>query len=198
MPSTRHLLGAGLRLAASLLVLVLFALLVYRIVQGSPAAGLTRAISAHRSPAAPNVVLRVIWDRTGTWPPRLRRSVARGTLQLADLRGYPVVLNFWASWCSPCQQEAALLASTAEAHRGRVVFVGVDVNDLTGDARHFLDTHDAPYVAVHAGSSTAERFGLIGLPETFYVDRRGRIEDVTRGQLSAATLQRELVRVAQG
>jgi hypothetical protein len=78
------------------------------------------------------------------------------------------------------------------------VFVGVDVNDLMSDARHFLAANDVPYVAVHSGSSTADRFGLIGLPETFYVDRRGRIQDVTRGQLSAANLQRELVHAAQG
>jgi hypothetical protein len=54
-----------------------------------------------------------------------------------------------------------------------------------------------PYVAVHSGRSIADRFGLIGLPETFYVDRRGRIRDVTRGELSAATLDRALARASQ-
>jgi hypothetical protein len=73
----------------------------------------------------------------------------------------------------------------------------MDVNDLTGDARHFLRAHDVPYVAVHSGRSIADRFGLIGLPETFYVDRRGRIRDITRGELSAATLDRALARASQ-
>jgi cytochrome c biogenesis protein CcmG/thiol:disulfide interchange protein DsbE len=159
---------------------------------------LTRAIGAHRLPPAPNVKLRVIWDRTETWPKPLREAVADGTFKLADLRGYPVVLNFWASWCSPCRREAALLASAAKASRGHVVFVGVDVNDLTGDARHFLAENDVPYVGVHAGSSTVDRFGLIGLPETFYVDRLGRIRNVTRGQVSAATLRQALARTTQG
>jgi cytochrome c biogenesis protein CcmG/thiol:disulfide interchange protein DsbE len=118
-------------------------------------------------------------------------------LRLADLRGYPVVLNFWASWCSPCQREAGLLASAAKARRGRVVFVGVDVNDLAGDARHFLSVHHVPYVAVHSESSITTRFGLIGLPETFYLDRSGRIQDVTRGQLTGTTLRRELNRASQ-
>jgi cytochrome c biogenesis protein CcmG/thiol:disulfide interchange protein DsbE len=191
----------SMRLSATLLILVLFALLTYRIVHGlsgaRSASRLTHAIKAHRSPPAPNVRLSVIWPQAGTWPQRLRASAQRGTLRLGDLRGYPVVLNFWASWCSPCQREAALLASAAEARRGRVVFVGVDVNDLHSDARHFLHAHDVPYVAVHAGKSIADQFGLIGLPETFYVDRRGRIQDATRGELSAATLQRALGRISQ-
>jgi hypothetical protein len=97
----------------------------------------------------------------------------------------------------PCQREAALLASAAAARRGRVVFVGVDVNDVTSDARHFLRTHRVPYVGVHSKRSIADRFGLIGLPETFYVDRWGRIQDITRGELSAATLQRALARASQ-
>jgi len=186
-----------MRLSATLVVLVLFALLTYRIVHGVSGARLTRAIKAHRLPPAPDVKLSVIWPQTGTWPRRLRASLDRGTLRLGDLRGYPVVLNFWASWCSPCQREAALLASAAEARRGHVVFVGVDVDDLTSDARHFLRVHRMPYVAVHSGRSIADRFGLIGLPETFYVNRRGRIQDVTRGELSAATLERELARASR-
>jgi cytochrome c biogenesis protein CcmG/thiol:disulfide interchange protein DsbE len=192
---------SALRLSATLLVLALFALLSYRIVHGlsgaRAAARLTRAITSHHSPAAPNVRLSVIWPQTGTWPRPLRAAARRGTLRLGDLRGYPVVLNFWASWCSPCQREAALLASAAKAQRGRVVFVGVDVNDLTGDARRFLSVHHVPYVAVHSQSSISTRFGLIGLPETFYLDRSGRIQDVTRGQLSGATLRQALSRASQ-
>lgn len=188
-----------MRLSATLLVLALFALLSYRIVHGlsgaRAAARLTRAITSHRSPPAPNIRLSVIWPQAGTWPHRLQASARRGTLQLSDLRGYPVVLNFWASWCTPCRREAALLASAAKARSGRVVFVGVDVNDLAGDARHFLSVHHVPYVAVHSNSSITTRFGLIGLPETFYLDRSGRIQDVTRGQLSATTLQQALSRV---
>ena len=201
LQSRRRQLVLSLRLSATLLVVVLFALLTYRIVHGlsgaQSAAQLIRAVKAHGSPPAPNVQLSVIWPKAGTWPQRLRGSVDRGTLRLADLRGYPVVLNFWASWCSPCRREAALFASAAEERRGHVVFVGVDVNDLPGDARDFLRAHHVPYVAVHSGRSIADQFGLIGLPETFYVDRRGRIQDVTRGELSAAALERALGRASQ-
>jgi cytochrome c biogenesis protein CcmG, thiol:disulfide interchange protein DsbE len=198
--SRSRLLVMSMRLSATLLVLVLFALLTYRVVHGlsgaRSATRLTHAIKAQRSPRAPNVQLSVIWPQAETWPQGLRAAVERGTLRLGDLRGYPVVLNFWASWCFPCQREAAVLASAAEARRGRVVFVGVDVNDLRSDARHFLHAHHVPYVAVHAGKSIADRFGLVGLPDTFYVDRRGRIQDATWGEVSAATLQRALGRAS--
>jgi cytochrome c biogenesis protein CcmG/thiol:disulfide interchange protein DsbE len=117
---------------------------------------------------------------------------SRQTLWLSQLRGYPVVVNFWASWCTPCGGEARLLASAAEARGRRVVFIGVDVHDFTSDAHRFLRAHHVPYVAVRAGSSVAQRFGLIGLPETFYIDRRGRVQDVTRGELSTRTLASEL------
>jgi cytochrome c biogenesis protein CcmG/thiol:disulfide interchange protein DsbE len=118
-------------------------------------------------------------------------------LSLRALRGYPVVLNFWASWCSPCSREAGLLAAAAKAERGRVVFLAVDVNDFTSDARRFLGSHRVPFVAVRSGSSISERFGLVGLPETFYVDRLGRIRGMTRGQVSAATLRRQIERAAR-
>ena len=200
MQLCRRLLVRSMRLAATVLVLVLFALLTYRIVHGfssaRSAAWLTHAIEARRSPSAPNVRLSVIWPQSETWPERLRAYPERGTVGLADLRGYPVVLNFWASWCSPCRREAAVLASAAEARHGRVVFVGVDVNDSASDARHFLRAHHIPYVAVHSTSSVTDRFGLIGLPETFYVDRKGRIEGVTRGELSSGTLDRALTSAA--
>jgi cytochrome c biogenesis protein CcmG, thiol:disulfide interchange protein DsbE len=194
--SARRVFLLSMRFSATLLVLGLFAVLTYRLVHGSSGSRLTRAINAHRSPAAPNVRLSVIWPRASTWPKRLRASVDGGTLRLADLRGYPVVLNFWASWCSPCRREAPLLASAAEARSGQMVFIGVDVHDLTSDARRFLRAHHVPYVAVDSKNSITERFGLIGLPETFYVDRRGRIEDATRGELSAAALQHSLDRAS--
>jgi cytochrome c biogenesis protein CcmG/thiol:disulfide interchange protein DsbE len=90
------------------------------------------------------------------------------------------------------------LAKAAEAERGRIVFVGVNVHDLSGDARRFLRSQHVPYVGVRSGESIAERFGLVGLPETFYVDRRGRIQAVTQGELTASSLKRELDHASQG
>jgi cytochrome c biogenesis protein CcmG, thiol:disulfide interchange protein DsbE len=173
-------------------VVILFAVLAFRIARGNPGAGLISAVRAHRAPAAPDVHLTVIWPHSETWPRRLQVAAHSGSLSLAGLRGYPVVLNFWASWCTPCGREASLLASEARSERGRVVFVAVDVNDFASDARRFLGAHRVPYVAVRGSSAVAARFGLVGLPETFYVDRRGRIRALTRGQVSAVTLRRQI------
>lgn len=195
-PQRSRLLALA-RLGALLGVSLLFAALVYRVARGNPAAGLIRAVNAHAAPTVPDARLSVLWPRSETWPRRLRPLLRRGVLSLSSLRGYPVVLNFWASWCTPCGREAALLSSAAESDRGRVVFIAVDVHDFASDARRFLAAHHVSYVAVHSGSSTAERFGLVGLPETLFVDRLGRIRGVTRGQLSARVL-RQQVKLASG
>lgn len=194
----RRLLRLGARAPALLGVAALFAVLVYRIAGGNPGAGLVRAVEANRAPAAPDVRLAVIWKRSETWPPRLRGLLRHGTFSLRSLRGYPVVLNFWASWCTPCEREAGLLASAAQTQRGRVVFLAVDVHDYVSDAHRFLRAHRVPFVAVRSGASVIDRFGLVGLPETFYVDRRGRVRGMTRGQLSTAAFRQQLAAVSRG
>jgi cytochrome c biogenesis protein CcmG, thiol:disulfide interchange protein DsbE len=179
-------------------VVALFAALVYRVAAGNPGAGLVNAVRAKRAPAAPDMRFKVIWPHFETWPVKLRAPAEGGTLALSALRGYPVVLNFWASWCTPCEREAGLLAAAAKARRGHVVFLGVDVHDFSSDARRFLGRHRVPFVAVGSGNSTSDRFGLVGLPETFYLDRHGRIRGMTRGQLSAAALRSQIEVAARG
>jgi cytochrome c biogenesis protein CcmG, thiol:disulfide interchange protein DsbE len=107
----------------------------------------------------------------------LRRIDGSGTLELAALRGKPVVLNFWASWCEPCKGEAALLEQAFQQYRGRgVVFLGVDYHDVTSDARTFLSHHGITYPTVQDGSgAVGDRYGLTGVPETYFIDRRGRL-----------------------
>ena len=139
--------------------------------------------------------LQVIWSRDATWPRSLRPAVRRGTLRLADLRGHPVVLNFFASWCDPCNREAAVLSAGARRARTHVVFLGADVNDFTPAARRFLRVHGVPFAAVRSGNAVVKEFGLIGLPETFYLDRRGRVVLVDRGELTSAALIRGLQRL---
>jgi cytochrome c biogenesis protein CcmG/thiol:disulfide interchange protein DsbE len=100
-----------------------------------------------------------------------------GTVDLASLRGKPVVINFWASWCEPCKSEAAALEQAWQQYRRQgVVFLGIDYHDVTGDARTFLSHHGVTYTTLLDGSGAiGDRYGLTGVPETFFVNRQGRV-----------------------
>jgi len=118
----------------------------------------------------------------------LRAALARRKLTLRTLRGHPVVLNFWASWCIACRAEATLLGGAA-ATNPDVVFVGVDVQDLRGDAIGFLRRYGVTYTAVwDKTNSTYVNYGLTGVPETYYIERRGRIVAHDTGAVSETSL----------
>lgn len=95
-----------------------------------------------------------------------------GTLTDEDLRGKPVVVNFWASWCIPCREEAPLLERTWRKYKDQgVVFLGVNVRDAEPDARDFVEKFDMTYPVVRDLNEVLIRgFGVKGLPETFFVD----------------------------
>jgi len=110
----------------------------------------------------------------------LRKLEGSGTLDLASLRGHPVVLNFWASWCDPCKGEATMLQREWTQYRKQgVVFLGIDYHDVASDARTFLSHHGVTYPAVQDGSGkVGDRYGITGVPETYFVDRSGRLVGV--------------------
>jgi cytochrome c biogenesis protein CcmG/thiol:disulfide interchange protein DsbE len=180
-------------------VAALFAALVVRLTQSDPGPGFVSAIRAGSKPAAPQFELAVIWPHAQTWPAQLRSDVGRGTVSLNELRGLPTVLNFWASWCTACGTEASRLAQAARADRGKVVFVGLDVNDFGSDARRFLERHHVDYVSVQArGSSVYDAYGVIGLPETYYLDSKGRVVAQTVGELTPRKLAAGVARAERG
>jgi cytochrome c biogenesis protein CcmG, thiol:disulfide interchange protein DsbE len=117
----------------------------------------------------------------GETPPapafRLDRLDRPGELSLAAYRGRPVVLNFWASWCVPCKEEAPLLESVWRRYRGRgLIVLGVDINDLRGDARRFARQNGMSYPLAYDGpGNTTTQYGVTGVPETFFVARSGRL-----------------------
>jgi cytochrome c biogenesis protein CcmG, thiol:disulfide interchange protein DsbE len=100
-----------------------------------------------------------------------------GKVSLASLRGKVVVVNFWASDCIPCKQEQAMLNAAARHWGGKgVVFLGIDEVDLRGPAKEYLKRYAVEYPSVYDGTGTlAGRFGVTGTPETFFIDRRGRV-----------------------
>ena len=107
----------------------------------------------------------------------LDRLDRNGQLAVADLRGKAVVVNFWASWCIPCRDEAPVLQKTDERYRDQgLVVLGVDVNDFRQDARRFMKRYGLSYPVVYDGKgSTVGKWGVRGFPETFFVDRSGKL-----------------------
>jgi cytochrome c biogenesis protein CcmG, thiol:disulfide interchange protein DsbE len=179
----------ALQLFALTAVFGLLALLVWRLTAANRGAELVNAIRANKRPAAPEFTLQVIWTNGETWPAGLRPLLRAERLSLRHLRGRPVVLNFWASWCGPCKTEAPRLAAAAAANAGSVLFLGVDVQDLKSDARRFLRRHDLPYLSVQDnGGQTYNGYGLTGVPETYWVDARGRIGAHFAGPVSSKQL----------
>jgi cytochrome c biogenesis protein CcmG/thiol:disulfide interchange protein DsbE len=100
-----------------------------------------------------------------------------------------VVLNFWASWCLPCKDEAPDLAAAARQYTGRVVFLGVNPNDFKSDARHFLTKYkvDFPSIA-DPGAEIAGGFGIVQIPETYVLAPNGKIVAHIAGPASTASL----------
>ena len=107
----------------------------------------------------------------------LDRLDREGQLSVADLKGKAVVVNFWASWCVPCRDEAPVLQKTYERYRDQgLVVLGIDVNDFHQDARRFMKRYGLTYPVVYDGKgSTVGKWGVRGFPETFFVDRTGKL-----------------------
>jgi cytochrome c biogenesis protein CcmG, thiol:disulfide interchange protein DsbE len=113
---------------------------------------------------------------------------------LAKLRGQIVVINFWASWCTECQTEQAALDQTWQQFQDSgVVVIGINFEDSSGAARGYIRADDVTYPVVEdAGSKTALAYGLRGVPETFVVNRSGRIVGHVIGPVNAAALTGEI------
>jgi cytochrome c biogenesis protein CcmG/thiol:disulfide interchange protein DsbE len=109
---------------------------------------------------------------------------------LDDLRGHPVVLNFWASWCVECDKEMALLEQAWQDYRDRGVwFIGVDYLDIDSEGLAYLDRFNITYPnAPDIGSRTYEDYRCTGVPETFFIDKDGKIQHVQIGPLSQPQL----------
>jgi cytochrome c biogenesis protein CcmG/thiol:disulfide interchange protein DsbE len=107
----------------------------------------------------------------------LPQVTGAGKLSLASLRGKVVVLNFWASDCVPCKTEQAKLNAAAARWEDKgVVFLGIDEIDLRGPARAYIKHYRVNYRSVADGDGAiAGKYGVTGTPETFFIDRRGRV-----------------------
>lgn len=154
------------RLAAQALAVALaaglLALLVWRVARDD-ASTVATALAKGEHPTAP------AFD--------LERIDGRGRIDLSSFRGKkPVVLDFWASWCTPCIRESKRLQSALERYGDKIAFVGVDTKDFTADARRWQRKHGITYPSVHdGGGDVLAKWGGLPIPRIFFVARDGKV-----------------------
>jgi cytochrome c biogenesis protein CcmG/thiol:disulfide interchange protein DsbE len=173
---TRRFVPILVALAGACLV----GLLIYGVTARSASRTLDELVARHAHPSAPSAT-RTLPLLDGT-----------GARSLASLRGKVVVLNFWASWCEPCQVEAPLLEraqSTLARYNGTVL--GVAFKDASPDALRFVRQYRLTYPNLRDGDgSFAQTYGTDQLPESFVLDRRGNVTALRRGEIDQAFLDR--------
>jgi cytochrome c biogenesis protein CcmG, thiol:disulfide interchange protein DsbE len=166
-------------LSASLLLL-LFA----RLISASQSVGDSGAspIVGH---AAPDFTITLLNAQTGQ------------KLHLADLKGRPVVLNFWASWCIPCTDEAPILEAGSQKYAAQgVVFVGIAYEDVASDSAQFLQQHNITYlVGPDKSGAIAISYGVPSVPETVFINRQGIVVDKFGGALSQNMLDQRVAKI---
>lgn len=112
------------------------------------------------------------------------------TLRLGALAGKPAFIDVWASWCVPCRAEAPVLARLWRQYRGRVQFLGIDVEDTRGDARAFVRRYRLGYPNIFdSKAALAGKLGFFGLPTAYLIDGQGRIAAKLVGKQQEATLR---------
>jgi cytochrome c biogenesis protein CcmG/thiol:disulfide interchange protein DsbE len=167
------------------------ALLAYGLLAKAPDTTIDTALAQGEAPEAPAFALEVL--QPGSVPDELRpvrTAAADDQLRLDELRGFPVVLNFWASWCDPCGEEAPVLEAGWRRYQDQAVFIGLDMQDVRTDATDFLDRYGISYPNVKdPADDVAGDYGASGIPETFFIDEDGRVVAHAIGVLDEKLLE---------
>ncbi len=177
-----------LQVGAVAVIASLVGLLVWQVTTKEAGAGLVEAVEDGETPMAPPLELPALEGRE-------RISLASFTRERKA-----VVLNFWASWCVPCREEAPLLERSWQSQReAGVLFLGVNMQDITEDARAFIREFDISYLNIRDQSNgVARTWGVTGLPETFFVDSRGKVVGHVIGVVSEEQLRRGIAAARSG
>lgn len=123
-----------------------------------------------------------------------------GSGEIADYRGRWVLVNFWASWCDPCRDEAPALERFSRAYRDRLTVLGINLDDNRDDALGFVEEFGLTYPQLRDGDGRERRdaYGMTGFPESFLIDPEGRIALIRRGPVDAEYLRSEVARIVDG
>lgn len=115
---------------------------------------------------------------------------------LSDLRGTPMVLNFWATWCGPCRRELPALQTAAERYDGEVLIVGVDQGEEASVVQPFVEELGLTFpIPMDAEMSVAATYNVKGLPTTFFVDADGVIRHIWAGEMNSVTLAEGILKI---
>jgi cytochrome c biogenesis protein CcmG, thiol:disulfide interchange protein DsbE len=131
----------------------------------------------------------------------LPRLDGQGTGSIADYRGEWVLVNFWASWCAPCRDESPTLQRFFERHGDDVAVVGIDTQDLSGDALEFVAEFGLTYPMLRdpdSESPLSDEYGATGLPESFLVDPEGDVAMICRGPIDQSDLEELVLPLVSG
>jgi cytochrome c biogenesis protein CcmG/thiol:disulfide interchange protein DsbE len=131
-----------------------------------------------------------------TAPPLSGTTLDGKTLSLASLRGKPVLINFWASWCGPCREEFPLFKTFSAAHPDLVI-VGVVFQDTAAKANDFATSYGATWTSlVDPDGSMAAAYRMAFPPQSYFVDRNGLIASRQIGELTEADFERQYAKIA--
>jgi peroxiredoxin len=119
-----------------------------------------------------------------------------GTFRLSEQRGKPVVLNFWATWCGPCQNELPAVQKAAAHFGNDVVFVGVDQGEKAEIVQTFVDKLGLTFtIPMDADGAVGYDYNVQGLPTTFFIDRNGVVKSLWMGEMNSVTLAENIARI---
>jgi peroxiredoxin len=125
-------------------------------------------------------------------------TVDGSTVTLSALRGTPVVLNFWATWCDPCRREMPALQATAANYDGQVVVLGIDQGEEPAVVQRFVDEYGLTYpILLDEEFAISERYAIGGMPTTFFIDAEGVIRHLWVGEMNRITLAEGIAQIAR-
>ncbi len=178
-------------------------LIIFGVLAQAPNTAIDDSLAAGRAAPAPpfNLALLRRGDLGVRLDGRVGAALAHARLSLRQLRGTPVVLNIWASWCDPCKQEAPLLehAWRTDGRPHGTLFLGLDMQDVTGDARAFMRSYGVDYPNVNdPGDDVPRSYGATGVPETFFISARGEVVDHVIGVITSAEMRDGILAARRG